>query len=137
MKRRILVLLVLSCFILSGCKNFDIGNISNVKTNISNLNEHDKREIEKTFNIIKYEFQTAGFKDCELLTIEYNDEYIDREKELLISNKGAKEAIILTFTFKTGSNPEQVFNTNSEYEYTAEFIKDEDGDWKKVNWGQG
>lgn len=137
MKKKILLLLILSCFILSGCKNFGIGDVSNVKTNISNLNEHEKREIEKTFNIIKYEFQTGGFKDCELLNIEYTGENIEGEKELLISNDTAKEAIILTFTFKTGKHPEQVFNSNAEYTYTAEFIKDNNGDWKKVNWGQG
>lgn len=137
MKRKILVLLLFSCLILSGCKKFEIGDISHVKTEIINLNEHEKREIEKTFNIIKYEFQTDAFKDCRLLTIEYNGEDIDREKELLIANESAKEAIILTFTFKTGGNPEQVFNPNSEYAYTAEFIKDSNGNWKKVNWGQG
>lgn len=137
MKRKLLLVLLFSCFILTGCKTFEIGDISSVKTDINNLNEHDKREIEKAFNIIKYEFQTDTFKDCQLLTIDYYGDNVDRERELLISHQGAKEAIILILTFKTGKHPSQVFNSNTKYEYTAELIKDENGNWRMVNWGQG
>lgn len=132
MKKKIFLLIVfLVSFTLCGCKQEDVGFIGNVKTSISNENEHTKKDIERTFDIIKREFETNGFRDCELLTIEYTGEFVDLERELLVSEEKADEAIVLSFTFKTGNNPEQVFNANSTYEYTADFIKGEMG-WKKL-----
>lgn len=131
-----LVLLCFICLISSGCVNEEVGDISNVKTTIINENEHSKKDIERTFEIIKREFKTSGFKDCELISIEYDGTNDDKERELLVAESNADEAIVLSFTFKTGNNPEQVFNSNSEYTYTADFIKAEMG-WKKINWGQG
>lgn len=140
MKRKFLLVIicVLSCFTLSGCiDSKDVGNIANVKTTIINENNHDKKDIEKTFKIIKKKFNTMDFKDCELLSIEYSNDFDNQEKWLLKENKDYQEVIVLSFTFKTGKNPVQVFNTNSEYVYTAEFIKNKNNKWEMINWGQG
>ncbi len=134
------ILLITLCTILltmTACTNnaVNTGNIEEVKTEIKDTNAHNKKDINKVFNMIKEDFKTEDFKDCTLLTIEYTNEFVKLEDTLEKENN-IEEAIVVTFKFKTGSNSSEVFNPNSKYTYTAEFIKVDDT-WKKINWGQG
>ncbi len=137
MKKILLITLCAILLTMTACTNnaVNIGNIKEVKTEIKDTNTHNKKDINKIFNMIKEDFKTEEFKDCTLLTIEYTDEFEELEDTIKNENS-AKEAIVITFKFKTGSNSSEVFNPNSEYTYTAEFVKVNDT-WKKINWGQG
>ncbi len=137
MKKILLITLCTILLTMTACTNnsANIGNIKEAKTEIKDTNAHNKKDINKVFNMIKEDFKTEDFKDCTLLTIEYTNEFDELETTIEKENN-IEEAIVVTFKFKTGSNSSEVFNPNSEYTYTAEFVKVNDT-WKKINWGQG
>lgn len=141
MIKRIVVItsLLVIGLILTGCTKptNEVGNIDNVLEKIITNNGHSEEDIKKTFDIIKKQFNTSDFEDCELLTLTYG-----KYKDLLEAEKGyaqehnAEEAIILHFTFITDNKPYITFISNEEYDYSAYFIK-VNNEWKMVTWGQG
>lgn len=140
MKKRLLIVGLVALVVVGAVacgKKENLGNIKDSVISIKNLNGHNRKDVEKVFDIIKKEFKTEDFKDCNLISISYDGDSRSSIEESLKSEKSSKEAISLEFTFKTGKNPDVVFNKESEYTYSADFIKDDKNNWKMVNWGQG
>lgn len=141
MNKKIIVIIITIIVICIGSilifKHARKGNTSGVQITILENNGHKRSDIEQVMKMIKKEFFSLDFKDCKLLKMEYpKSNSLDAEEEIK-KEYGAQEAIILSFTFKTGKNPDIVFNPQSEYTYSAWFVKKEQGKWEKVNWGQG
>lgn len=140
MKKKLLIIGLVALVIVGAVacgKKENVGYIKDAVISIKNLNGHNRKDVEKVFDIIKKEFKTDDFKDCDLISISYDGDSRGDVEESLKSENSSKEAISLEFTFKTGKNPDVVFNKESEYTYSADFIKDDKNNWKMVNWGQG
>ena len=104
------------------------GDVASSQMVLNSTNNHNFQDILELSNELKETFKSE-FKNSTLLTIKYEGESIvDKEKEYL-DKYDAQDVIILTIDLKTKENPSKKLKDNTEYTYSAIYVKD-----KKDNW---
>ncbi|TLG75385.1 hypothetical protein [Culicoidibacter larvae] len=122
-----ILLVVVSCFILSGCVS--AGATENTIVTLGSSVHFSETDLQAAADAVKEKFK--DFKDCELTELWYD------EVAALTQSDGNLEKIILFSNFKTGPNVEQTMNADSVYKNYIWFVAKDGttGEWYVVSWG--
>lgn len=122
-----ILLIAVSCFILSGCVS--AGATENTVVTLGSSVHFSETDLQAAVDVVKEKFK--DFKDCEMTELWYD------EVAALTQSEGNMEKIILFSNFKTGPDVEQTLNVNSTYENYMWFVAKDgvSGEWQVVSWG--
>lgn len=111
----ILVLLLFFIFVLIFISLNYCGKTNNVKILIDKSEIYDEKEIESAINAVKKEFKY--YWNCNLKTIEYDDDYSQKCIEKYTTDQiERKNLILILCNFNTGTNCPAGLSENSEYD---------------------
>ncbi len=108
-----LYVILLICFVISGCNG---GNIKNVKTHKVDSELYSQQEINSAIDTIKQEFQ-KNWSGCSLTEIYYAGDDASKDHQDWADRNNADEVIVLLSAFDVDdSGGDGSLNPNSTYE---------------------
>ena len=122
MRKPFPAILLAALLLLSAC-----GKVSGVKETIGPSAIYTEQEIENAMNVVKRQF-SAGFEDCVLLELWYDEEVSLREADEWAEQYGAKEAIVLLSDFYVTKNP--TFSSNTTMKNWSWVLVRNNGGWE-------
>jgi len=131
MKKGIFIIMAAVMLTFSSC-----GKTRAVERIAGESNIYSESEINSAMDSVVNKFK-MNFHGCELLKLEYSDDYLAQAKGWA-EEYGYDEAIVLLSEFKTGDSNDGSLGPNSVYSnYQWILVRNEGGKWKIKNWGYG